>query len=149
MFTRHGGGSPAAGLCDHIPSCPDRGHQDDAEIDDDLDPDTLSALDEFATRLSSIPDMTQAKDALTLHQLGLFAQLPTSYPWGDVMFSTKPACAPLGIPWPFGAWCLMLLHSVRTRNSGSSAPGSRVWQFPLPSSLHPWPAVMPRSDCSS
>ncbi|CAJ1330525.1 unnamed protein product [Effrenium voratum] len=27
-------------------------------------------LDEFATRLSSIPDMTQAKDVLTLHQLG-------------------------------------------------------------------------------
>ena len=32
--------------------------------------------------------MTQAKDVLTLHQLGLFAQLPTCCPWGDVMFST-------------------------------------------------------------
>ena len=39
-----------------------RGHQD--EIYDDLDPDTLNALDEFATRLSAIPDMSQAKDVL-------------------------------------------------------------------------------------
>ena len=79
----------ATAFCPGPADCPvGRGHQDNAEIDDDLDPGTLSALDEFAARLAVIPDMTQAKEVLTLDQLGLFAQLPTSYPWGDVMFST-------------------------------------------------------------
>ena len=42
----------------------------------------------FATDLARIPDQVQAREVLTLAHL--FAKLPTSYPWGDIVFNTQP-----------------------------------------------------------
>ena len=59
-----------------------RGLQDDAEIEEDLDPAVLESLDEAVAALALVADMAAAKEVLSL---------PTSYPWGDVLFSTDPA----------------------------------------------------------
>ena len=68
-----------------------RGLQDDAEIEEDLDPAVLESLDEAVAALALVPDMAAAKEVLSLHDLSQFTLLPTSYPWGDVLFSTDPA----------------------------------------------------------
>ena len=62
-----------------------RGLQDDAEIEEDLDPAVLESLDEAVAALALVPN--RAAD------LSHFTLLPTSYPWGDVLFSTDPAAA--------------------------------------------------------
>ena len=59
-----------------------RGLQDDAEIEEDLDPAVLESLDEA---------VAAAKEVFSLHDLSHFTLLPTSYPWGDVLFSTDAA----------------------------------------------------------
>ena len=68
-----------------------RGLQDDAEIEEDLDPAVLESLDEAVAALALVPDRAAAKEVLSLHDLSHFTLLPTSYPWGDVLFSTDPA----------------------------------------------------------
>ena len=68
-----------------------RGLQDDAEIEEDLDPAVLESLDEAVAALALVPDRAAAKEVLSLHDLSHFTLLPTSYPWGDVLFSTDAA----------------------------------------------------------
>ena len=61
-----------------------RGLQDDAEIEEDLDPAVLQNLDEAVAALA----LVKSSPCMTLSH---FTLLPTSYPWGDVLFSTDPA----------------------------------------------------------
>ena len=68
-----------------------RGLQDDAEIEEDLDPAVLKSLDEAVAALALVPGRAAAKEVLSLHDLSHFTLLPTSYPWGDVLFSTDAA----------------------------------------------------------
>ena len=68
-----------------------RSLQNDAEIEEDLDPAVLESLDEAVAALALVPDRAAAKEVLSLHDLSHFTLLPTSYPWGDVLFSTDTA----------------------------------------------------------
>ena len=72
-----------------------RGLQDDAEIEEDLDPAVLESLDEAVAALALVPDRAAAKEVLSLHDLSHFTLLPTSYPWGDVGSGT---CSRAGFP---------------------------------------------------
>ena len=51
----------------------------------------LESLDEAVAALALVPDMAAAEEVLSIHNLSHFTLLPTSYPWGDVLFSTDPA----------------------------------------------------------
>ena len=46
-----------------------RGLQDDAEIEEDLDPAVLESLDEAVAALALVPDRAAAKEVLSLHDL--------------------------------------------------------------------------------
>ena len=46
-----------------------RGLQDDAEIEEDLDPAVLESLDKAVAALALVPDMAAAKEVLSLHDL--------------------------------------------------------------------------------
>ena len=51
----------------------------------------LESLDEAVAALALVPDRAAAKEVLSLRDLSHFTLLPTSYPWGDVLFSTDAA----------------------------------------------------------
>ena len=94
--TRYGRGCGSARLCVSFAPEPEngpvgRGLQDDAEIEEDLDPAVLESLDKAVAALALVPDRAAAKEVLSLHDLSHFTLLPTSYPWGDVLFSTDAA----------------------------------------------------------
>ena len=61
--------------------CPVRGLQDDAEIEEDLDPAVLKSLDKAVAALALVPDRAAAKEVLFLHDLSHFTLLPNSW-WG-------------------------------------------------------------------
>ena len=50
-----------------------RGLQDDAEIEEDLDPAVLESLDEAVAALALVPDRAAVKEVLSLHDLSHFA----------------------------------------------------------------------------
>ena len=51
----------------------------------------LESLDEAVAALALVPDRAAAKEVLSLRDLSHFTLLPTSYVWGDVLFSTDAA----------------------------------------------------------
>ena len=55
-----------------------RGLQDDAEIEEDLDPAVLESLDEAVAALALVPDRAAAKEVLSLHDLSHFIRGVTS-----------------------------------------------------------------------